>query len=757
MSAVEVDVASEPTQALPPDGFECPDVHHQRLNMRWMLAFFKSIAPNQNRRYLAKCKHCGCEFEGRPRALEKHISTDCRLISVQDKHIYVSNIQTSDQSSAKEMEIMQSTKLEESPAKRSRISLEHARRVASHSHTHSIEFSYMFFQGLLFGGLSCRAFECNPWMNAGQFAANAAVKKPSRALMEEMVEQCFHQQWDNTRQAIMNCPLKSLVIVIRACLHSLSSVWTYVVTGYDIAIGSTILLNIISFRADEHNKVNVQRAIEATLLNYKLSKGNLLTSCPSPVLCVVTDFHNKRLSKQLSYTNPCFLPIICGITRLKDLMDMICALPICRDVLQRDISILEALLTSRAWRVAWKTSAQLRGRWSDDYHCTTWRRSKWMLLPYQLALFVDSHLLSLRELLWANDVSASLSLPALPIDIQTLFKNPHHLSANRKLLALLTPIAIVVNNMCTCSFVDNTLSLYIESLLRIHVQISSLTVTGYKWVLARRDILSLLTALIAEVDSDLYNISLFLNPRTRDLVYNHNEHVTAAGPGKSKEYLVKAVRSFAIAHVPLTNKDDLFELELEIDQFIAKTGPFGDFAVVSKDKKSPKLAWKDFYDSQILLSNGALYLGAVAMQIFSFPSHGCTDATVFDFDAICEFCSHHYDLEAISLIHSKDVSEMELYLQLQLKRSLFYYQSFGRGQLLNMCPTNMITSVTSVEQFAACLSDDPVDWCDDSNTINRFMRWLNDWFGSCVDCKSILINEGTREPGQRYFLSNSTL
>lgn len=63
-----------------PAQFEEVNVQH-RLDVRWEFVFYKSTGYCANRRrYLARCKYCDYEIEGRPERLERHALVHCKRL-----------------------------------------------------------------------------------------------------------------------------------------------------------------------------------------------------------------------------------------------------------------------------------------------------------------------------------------------------------------------------------------------------------------------------------------------------------------------------------------------------------------------------------------------------------------------------------------------------------------------------------------------------------------------------------------------------
>lgn len=71
-----------------PEQFEEVSVQH-RLDVRWEFVFYKSTGYCGNRRrYLARCKFCDYEIEGRPERLERHALIHCKRIPEAVKATY---------------------------------------------------------------------------------------------------------------------------------------------------------------------------------------------------------------------------------------------------------------------------------------------------------------------------------------------------------------------------------------------------------------------------------------------------------------------------------------------------------------------------------------------------------------------------------------------------------------------------------------------------------------------------------------------
>lgn len=77
-----------------PAYFEEPSSQH-RLDIRWEVAFYKSLSHCKlsRRRYMARCKYCNYEMEGRPERLERHVLLHCKKIPIESKNLYKDTVQ----------------------------------------------------------------------------------------------------------------------------------------------------------------------------------------------------------------------------------------------------------------------------------------------------------------------------------------------------------------------------------------------------------------------------------------------------------------------------------------------------------------------------------------------------------------------------------------------------------------------------------------------------------------------------------------
>lgn len=76
-----------------PEQFEEPTVHH-RLDIRWEYLFYKSKGYcSTRRRYLARCKYCDYEIEGRPERLERHALIHCKKTPMKMREKYLESVQ----------------------------------------------------------------------------------------------------------------------------------------------------------------------------------------------------------------------------------------------------------------------------------------------------------------------------------------------------------------------------------------------------------------------------------------------------------------------------------------------------------------------------------------------------------------------------------------------------------------------------------------------------------------------------------------